>query len=252
MSGHSKWSSIKHQKGVADAKRGKLFTKLGHAVTVAARTGGGDPTMNPRLALAIEMAKKGNMPRENIERAVKRGTGELGGTQSEEVTYEGYGPGGTAIYVEAITDNRNRTTSDVRATFTKHGSKLGESGSVAYLFRQRGVLTIDKGEKDNETVELAIIDSGASDYEVTSDIYEVYTPPGEIQAVKEALERSGMVIKSAEIRYEPNQTIEIRDEKTAGQILRLMEALEELDDVSEVVSNFDIDEGLLVSLSQLT
>ncbi len=248
MSGHSKWSTIKHQKGAADAKRGKLFTKLGHAITVAAR-GGGDASMNPRLALAIEMAKKNNMPKENVERAIKRGTGEAGGAAIETVTYEGYGPGGTAIYVEALTDNKNRTVSDIRAAFNKYGGKMGESGSVAYLFEQRGVITVAKNDKPDEELEMAIIESGADDYEVSEDQFLVYTDPHNLNDVKVALESNGLTVENAEQKFEPRQTVNITDEKTAGQIVRLMSALEELDDVSDVVSNFDISDDILSGLN---
>lgn len=245
MSGHSKWSSIKHQKGIADAKRGKAFTKLGHALTVAAKQGGGDPGMNPRLELAIEMAKRANMPKENIERAIKRGTGELGGAATEEINYEAYGPLGIAIYIEAVTDNRNRTTADIRSALTRFGGKLGESGSVAYLFQQRGVITLAKSGKDSEAIELAIIDSGAEDYDETEETFTLYTDPKTLSHTKERLEAAGLTIEALEQRFEPVQTVHISDEKTAGQILRLMEALEELDDVSSVSSNFDIDDNLL-------
>lgn len=245
MSGHSKWSTIKHQKGAADAKRGKIFTKLGHAITVAAREGGGKPDMNPRLALAIEMGKKHNMPKENIERAIKRGTGELGGAAAEDVTYEGYGPGGTAIYITGVTDNRNRTAAEVRAVFNKQGGKLGESGSVAYLFSLRGVITVLSSDMSAEEIEMAIIESGADDYEATETGFLVYTDPKSLQATKQALETAGLTIDNAEQKFEPSQTVTISDEKTAQQIIRLMNALEDLDDVTDVVSNFDIDDSLM-------
>lgn len=249
MSGHSKWSSIKHQKGATDAKRGKLFTKLGHAVSVAARESGGDAAMNPRLTLAIDMAKKANMPKENIERAVKRGTGELGGAAVESVIYEGYGPGGTAILIQGLTDNRNRTVADIRTALTKNGGKLAEGGSVAYLFTLKGALTALKNSLSNEELEMAIIDSGAEDYELLGERATILTSPRDLQPVKERLEAAGLNITSAEQKFEPSQTVEITDEKTAAQIIRLMESIEELDDVTEVVSNFDIQNELLAKIA---
>lgn len=249
MSGHSKWSTIKHQKGAADAKRGQLFTKLGHAITVAARQGGGDPSTNARLALALEMAKKNNMPKDNMERAIKRGTGELGGAIVETITYEGYGPGGTAIFIEALTDNRNRTIGEVRAAFNKHGGKLGESGSVAYLFKQQGVITVAKNDQSSEAIEMAIIESGADDYQAFDDHFLVYTDPKSLTDIKAALEQQGLSITGADQSFEPVQTVAISDEKTASQILKLMSALEELNDVTDVVSNFDIDETILAKIS---
>ncbi len=247
MSGHSKWSSIKHQKGAADAKRGKVFTKLGHAITIAARLGGGDAGMNPRLALAVEMAKKSNMPKDNIDRAIKRGTGELGGALAETITYEGYGPGGTAILIETLTDNRNRTIGDVRAVFSKLGGKLGEAGSVAYLFKNQGVITISN-TIPAEDLELAIIDSGASDYELDETETTIFTEPKNLEATKQSLEAAGLEVTAAELKYEPTQTVEITDEKIAGQIVRIMTALDELDDVTTVAGNFAIADDLLALL----
>lgn len=249
MSGHSKWSTIKHQKGAADAKRGKVFTKLGHAITIAARLGGGDPGMNARLALAIEMGKKANMPKDNIDRAIKRGTGELGGAMAENIVYEGYGPGGTAIMIDVLTDNRNRAIGEIRAAFNKHNGKLGESGSVAYLFKQQGVITIEKGDKSIDDIEMAIIESGAEDYSDDGDVFTIFTDAKQLESTKNALESSGLTITSAELRFEPSQTVEVTDEKTAGQILKLMNALEDIDDVSDVYSNFDINESVLEKVS---
>lgn len=247
MSGHSKWSTIKHQKGAADAKRGKVFTKLGNAITIAARLGGSDSGMNPRLALAIDMAKKNNMPKDNIDRAIKRGTGELGGALAESITYEGYGPGGTAILIETLTDNRNRSISEIRAAFNKHGGKLGEAGSVAYLFKNQGVITVNN-TKPIEEIELAIIDSGADDYELNETETVVFTDPKGLESTKQILEAAGLEVTGAELKFEPTQTIEITDEKTAAQLLRVMNALEELDDVSDVASNFDIADDVLAKL----
>lgn len=250
MSGHSKWASIKHAKGAADAKRGKVFTKLGHNVTIAARLGGGDASLNPRLALAIEMAKKSNMPKENIDRAIKRGTGDGGGPAAEEVIYEGYGPGGTAIIIEGLTDNKNRTIGEIRSVFNKYGGKLGESGSVAYLFKQQGVITVGPSDDGIERVEMAIIESGAEDYTVTNGGFIVYTDPKALMSTKQALEEANLTIEGAEQKYEPRQIIKITDEKIASQILRVMNTLEELEDISVVVSNFDISAELLSTLSQ--
>lgn len=249
MSGHSKWSSIKHQKGAADAKRGKVFTKLGHAVTIAARIGGSDAGMNPRLALAVDMAKKSNMPKDNIDRAIKRGTGELGGALAEAITYEGYGPGGTAILIETLTDNRNRTISEIRAAFNKYGGKLGEAGSVSYLFKAQGLITI-ANTKPIDELEMAIIDSGAEDYAVSDTETLIYTDPKQLESTKQTLETAGLEITGAEQKFEPTQTVEITDEKVASQLLRVMNALEELDDVSDVASNFDIADELLARLGQ--
>ncbi len=238
MSGHSKWSSIKHQKGAADAKRGKVFTKLGHAITVAVRENGGQTDTNPRLVLAMEMARKNNMPKENIERAIKRGTGEGGGTLTEELTYEAYGPGGTAIYMQTITDNRNRTISAIRAVLGKHGGNLGESGSVAYLFKPQAVLTVLKGDKSSDAAEMTILESEANDYEVTEDGFMVYCTPAALSMTQAILEAAGLTVNLIEQKYVPTQTVLIEDEKVAGQIMQLIEALEGLDDVADVISNF--------------
>lgn len=247
MSGHSKWSSIKHQKGAADAKRGQLFTKLGHAITIAARLGGGNPAMNPRLTLAIDMAKKANMPKDNVERAIKRGTGEGGGAAAEEIIYEGYGPGGTAIFIETLTDNRNRTVNAIRAVFNKYNGNLGESGSVGYLFKQFGVLTIDTDTNQKEEMELAIIEAGALDYQPTDNGFMVYTEPKNLFSTKETLESAGATVTTAEQRYEPNQLLTVNDAKTAKQIIKLITALEELEDVTNVASNFELGDQLTSS-----
>ncbi len=245
MSGHSKWASIKHQKGATDAKRAKVFTRLGHAVTIAARLGGGDATTNPRLALAVDMAKKNNMPKDNIDRAIKRGTGELGGAIAEDITYEGYGPGGTAILIETLTDNRNRTVNEIRNVFNKLGGKLGEAGSVAYLFKPRGVITVAKEANKSEEIEMAIIESGADDYQETDEGFIVLTDPQHLTTTKAALEAAGLSVIGAEQAQHPTQTMTITDEKIASQIVRLMNALEELDDISNVSGNFAIDDALL-------
>ena len=245
MSGHSKWSTIKHQKGVADNKRGQLFTKLGKEITVATRHGGGDPEANSRLRLAIERARDANMPKDNIERAIKRGTGEdADAAQLEEIVYEGYGPGGTAILVEALTDNRNRTASDIRSTFSKGGGNLGEAGSVAWQFETRGLIALDTGDADAEELALRAIDSGAEDVNVDGDSVEVYTRPDQLEAVRRALSDAEIAVASAEIMQAPKSTIAL-DANNAGQVLRLLDKLDELDDVQRVSSNADFPEEVL-------
>jgi len=244
MSGHSKWSSIKHKKGAADAKRGKLFTKLARAITVAAREGGGNPDANPALSLAIQKARDNSMPKDNIQRAVDRGTG--AGTDAdaiERVVFEGYGPGGAAILVEALTDNRNRTSAEVRHAFTKHGGNLGEPGSVSWIFEKRGVILVD-GERYDEDDLIAAIDAGADDVEEDGGVLRVISDPGVLSEVREALEAAGVEIESADQAMEPKSVVDI-GEGDAGSLLRLLDALDEQDDVNEVHANFDIPEEVL-------
>jgi len=239
MSGHSKWSSIKHRKAAVDAKRGQQFTKLARAITVAAREGGGDPDANPALATAIQKARDFSMPKDNIQRAVDRGTG--AGTDAaaiERVVFEGYGPGGAAILVEALTDNRNRTSAEVRHAFTKHGGNLGEPGSVAWIFEKRGVIVVDGGRYGEDDL-IAAIDAGAEDVEEDGDLLKVITDPADLGAVREALEGAGVQIQSSDLAMEPKSTVEIGDGE-AGSLLRLLDSLEEQDDVNEVHANFDI------------
>jgi YebC/PmpR family DNA-binding regulatory protein len=244
MSGHSKWSSIKHKKGAADAKRGKLFTKLARAITVAARDGGGDPDGNPTLAAAIQKARDASMPKDNIQRAVDRGTGDGDDAAAiESVTYEGYGPGGAAILVEALTDNRNRTGSDVRHAFEKHGGSLGEPNSVAWQFDKRGVILLD-GERYGEDDLIAAIDAGAEDVATDGDVLKVLSAAGDLSSVRTALEQSGVEVQSAEISMEPQNTVEV-GEQEAPALLRLMDDLEEHDDVDSVHANFDVSEEVL-------
>jgi YebC/PmpR family DNA-binding regulatory protein len=244
MSGHSKWSSIKHKKGAADAKRGKLFTKLARAITVAARDGGGDPEGNPALALAMQKARDASMPKDNIQRAVDRGTGAGADAAAiESVTYEGYGPGGAAVLVSALTDNRNRTGSDVRHVFEKHGGSLGEPNSVAWQFDKRGVILLD-GERYGEEDLIAAIDAGAEDVEADADVLKVLTAPGDLAAVRTALEGAGVEVDSAELAMEPKNTVEV-GEKEAPALLRLMDSLEDHDDVDAVHANFDVAEDVL-------
>ena len=248
MAGHSKWSNIKHRKGKEDARRGQLFTKLARQITIAAREGGGDPQSNSRLRLAIDRARGSNMPNDNIERAIKRGTGELEGDRLEEVVYEGYGPAGMAILLEALTDNRNRTASDLRHLFSKHGGNLGESGCVSWMFEKKGRLVINKEANpvDEEALMLEAIESGAEDIEVEENYVEIITAPGDFQTVKESLEASGYVFEEAEVTMIPTNTVEIPPDKTE-QALKLLEALEELDDIQQVYANGDFDEEAIAA-----
>ncbi|MCL5960938.1 MAG: YebC/PmpR family DNA-binding transcriptional regulator [Chloroflexi bacterium] len=244
MSGHSKWAQIKRQKGANDAKRGQLFTKLGREITVAAREGGGDPDANFRLRLTIQKAREANMPLENIERAIKRAAGTLDGAALEEVLYEGYGPSGAAIMVEALTDNRNRTVSEVRSMFTRGGGSLGETGCVGWLFDSKGVITVDAEGHDADEIALTAIDAGAEDVSTEDGAIEIYTEPSDLDATRQKLEQSGLKITSAEITLQPKSTVEL-DEKDALQVLKLMEKLEDLDDVQRVHSNVDFSEDVI-------
>ena len=246
MSGHSKWSSIKHKKGAADAKRGKLFSKLARAIIVAAREGGPDPAGNLALQNAIEKARSYSMPKDNIERAIARGSGTSADSQAfEQITYEGYGPSGVAIIVEALTDNRNRTASEVRHVFSKFDGNLGTSGAVAWLFERRGVILVDGDRFDEDEVTLAAAEGGADDVERDGSTLQVTTSPEELTAVREALEQAGVEADSAEITMVPKTTIQLDNESAVRKTLRLIDALDELDDVSDVYSNFDIPEHLL-------
>jgi YebC/PmpR family DNA-binding regulatory protein len=239
MSGHSKWSQIKRQKGANDAKRGAVFTKLGREITIAARQGGGDPDANYRLRLAMEKARAENMPADNIKRAIERATGGSAAEQYEEMVYEGYGPGGVAILVEAATDNRNRTAADVRAMFTKNGGQLAGAGAVAWQFEPRGVVAVSIDGRDADDIALAAIDAGADDVDAESDPVEIVTDPTSLEAVRKTLEEAGLPIESAEVSMHAKTPIEV-DEHVARQNLRLMEALEDLDDVQRVSANFDL------------
>jgi YebC/PmpR family DNA-binding regulatory protein len=244
MSGHSKWSSIKHKKGAADAKRGQLFTKLARAITVAAREGGGDPDANPALATAIQKARAESMPKANIERAIDRGTGDgPDAVAVERIQFEGYGPGGAAVLVEALTDNRNRTSAEVRHAFTRHGGSLGEPGSVAWMFETHGVVVVDGSEYGEDDLIVAI-DAGASDVVEEDGKLRVVAAPADLTAVREAIESEGISIESAGLAIEPKSTVEI-DEGEAGTLMRMLDAIEEQDDVNEVHSNFDIPDEVL-------
>jgi YebC/PmpR family DNA-binding regulatory protein len=243
MAGHSKWAGIKHKKAIVDARRGKLFTKLARTITVAAKDGG-DPEGNPALALAIQKARDASMPKDNIERAIAKGTGEgADADQLETVLYEGYGPGGVALLVDALTDNRNRTGSEVRHLFTKHGGNLGEPGSVAYLFDKRGVIVVDATRYQEDDL-LPAIEAGALDVSVDDDVFEILTEPGDLTAVRAALEEAGVELESAEVGQHPKTRVPI-DEETATKLVRLIEALEDNDDVDEVHANFDVDAAVL-------
>ncbi len=248
MAGHSKWAQIKHKKARVDAQRGKIFNKLIREITVAARMGGGDPEFNPRLRLAIERAKEHNMPWENIEKAIKRGTGELEGVKYESVTYEGYAPGGVALLIKALTDNKNRTVSEVRHVLSKHGGNLAGAGSVMWQFQEKGVIYLEKEGLDEDEVLEAAIEAGAEDVKVQADTYEVWTDPKEFYSVKQAFEQKGFKIVQAELTLIPQNTVPL-DKKDAEKVLKLIEALEELDDVQAVYANFDVPEEVLQALA---
>ena len=244
MSGHSKWSSIKHQKGVTDARRGQLFTKLTREIIVAAREGGSNPETNFRLRLTVQKARDNNMPQDNIERAIKRGSGEIEGAILVELVLEGYGPGGTAILVQALTDNRNRTLQDVRNIFSRNGGNLGESGCVGWLFDLKGLIRVDTNDLDAEELALQAIDAGAEDVNIEDANMEIYTKPEELEAVRRALEQKNIPVASAELSTMPKTTIEL-EEKAALQTLKLLDKLEELDEVQNVSSNANFPNSVL-------
>jgi len=248
MSGHSKWSSIKHKKGIADARKGKIFTKLIREITVAARLGGSDPSGNPRLRAAIAAAKAENMPKENIERAIKKGTGELEGAAYEEASYEGYGPGGVAVLVDCLTDNRNRTVAEVKHLFERHGGSLGEPGCVAWLFEKKGLIVVEKDKVNEEKLLDVALEAGAEDVREGDSEFEVITEPSDFETVKKAIEDDGIPYSVAEISMIPKNTVKL-DGKKAQQMLSLMQALEDNDDVSHVYANFDIPDDVMEALS---
>ena len=239
MSGHSKWSTIKHKKGAADKKRGKIFTKLIKEITVAARMGGGDIEANPRLRQAVAAAKAQNMPKENFERAIKKGTGELEGVSYEEIIYEGYGPGGVAVMVECLTDNRNRTIADVRYMFSKAGGNVGTDGCVAWMFDKKGLIAVAKDAVDEDTLMEVALDAGAEDIKDEGDVFEVITDPGDFEAVQAAVDKAGIACEMAEITRLP-QTMTAVTGKEAEQMVRFMEALDDCDDVQQFYTNADI------------
>jgi YebC/PmpR family DNA-binding regulatory protein len=249
MSGHSKWSTIRHKKGAADAKRGKIFTKLIKEIIVSARLGGGDPGANPRLRAAIAAARIENMPKENIERAIKKGTGELDGVSYEEVNYEGYGPGGVAVLVEVMTDNRNRAASDVRHIFSRHGGSMGEAGCVAWMFSKKGSIVFNKEKASEEEIMEVALDAGAEDIQEQEDQIEVTTSLEDFAAVKAAFDGKEMPYELAEITMVPQSTVPIEGEKVAQQVLKLMDALEDCDDVQHAYANFDIPDRILNALA---
>jgi YebC/PmpR family DNA-binding regulatory protein len=250
MSGHSKWSSIKHKKGAADAKRGKLFSKLSRAIIVAAREGGADPDGNASLATAIQKARDASMPKDNIERAIARGAGTATeGEVFETVTYEGYGPEGVAVFVEALTDNRNRTAADVRHVFAKHEGNLGTSGAVAWLFERKGVLIVPADGVDEETLMVVAADGGAEDIELDGSSFQVISAPDDLAGVRAALDEAGITYDSADLTMLPKTTVSVEDEGAAKKLVRLMDALEDNDDIQAVYANFDIPEGILEAVA---
>ena len=247
MSGHSKWSKIKHGKAREDAKRGKIFSKLIREIMVCARDGGGDPAFNPRLRTIIATAKTVNMPSDNIDRAIKKGTGELGGVSFEETTYEGYGPGGVAIMMDVLTDNKNRTVAEIRHIMGRYNGNLGENGCVAWNFEKKGIILVDASKVSEDDLLEAALEAGAEDITTEGDTYEVVTAPNDVMDVKEALEVGGMAIQSAELTMLPKNTVDVGD-KTAESALKLMDALEDQDDVQNVYSNFDISEEVMARM----
>jgi YebC/PmpR family DNA-binding regulatory protein len=250
VSGHSKWSSIKHKKGAADAKRGKLFSKLSRAIIVAAKEGGGDPANNLALQNAVEKAKSYSMPKDNIDRAIAKGSGaDADASAFETVIYEGYGPEGVAVIVEALTDNRNRTASDVRHAFTKHGGSLGATGAVAWQFERRGVVVVPGDDVDEDELLLAAADAGAEDVERDGDVFQVTSAPEFLAAVREAVEAAGFTADSAELMMVPKTTVAVEDESKAKQVMRLIDTLEDNDDVQDVYANFDIPERVLEAVA---
>ena len=249
MSGHSKWAGIKHRKAAVDAKRGKIFSKLIKEITVSARQGGGNPDTNPRLRQAINSAKDTNMPADNIERAIKKGTGELPGTSYEEISYEGYGPCGVAIVLECLTDNRNRTTAEIRNLFAKKGGNLAGAGSVTWIFRKIGLIIIDKDKVEEDRLMAIILEAGAEDMRAEADRYEVITKPADFENVKKAIIDNGIEYSVAELSMDPKSTIRADGEK-AEQVLGLVEALEDNDDVQHVYANFDIPDAIIEEVSR--
>jgi YebC/PmpR family DNA-binding regulatory protein len=242
MSGHSKWHTIKHKKAAADAKRGRVFTKIIKEITVAARIGGGDPAANPRLRTVLAAAKAANMPKDNIDKAIKKGTGELPGVSYEELFYEGYGPGGVAVYVNALTDNRNRTLPEIRHLFSKYGGNLGESNCVSWMFEKKGYVVVSKAKASEDLLLELVLEAGGEDVRDDGGNWEILTPPERLEQVREAIASKGVEITSAEISMIPKNTVKLEGKK-AQQLLAMMEGLEEHEDVQNVWANFDIDES---------
>lgn len=248
MSGHNKWSTIKHKKGAADAKRGRIFTRLIKEITVAARLGGGDPDGNPRLRSAIQTAKSENMPKDNIDRAIKKGTGELEGVSYDEVSYEAYGPGGVALLIESLTDNKNRTVADLKHIIDRHGGNLGEPGCVAWMFEKKGMIIFEKDKVDEEKLLELALEAGADDVNEEDTEFEVMTPPSDFEEVKKAFDDNGLVYTLAEVSMVPQNTVKLEGKK-AEQMLKMMEALEDNDDVNHVYANFDIPDEVMEAIS---
>jgi YebC/PmpR family DNA-binding regulatory protein len=249
MSGHSKWHSIKHKKMAMDARKGKIFTKIIREIMVAAKTGGPNPETNPRLRLAIEKAKSVNMPNENIQRAIKKGTGEEGGVNYEQVTYEGYGPGGVAIFVEVLTDNKNRSASEIRSIFSRHNGNLAGAGSVSWIFERKGLISVKKENVEEDKLMSIILDAGAEDMKVEKDTYDVITSPENFENVKKVIEMNKIPIENASITYIPKSTVSLEG-KEAEQLLRLLDELEESEDVQNVYANFDISDEILEKIEK--
>jgi len=247
MSGHSKWSSIKHKKAATDAKRGKIFTKLIKEITVAARLGGGDLEANPRLRTAVQAAKSENMPKDNIERAIKKGTGELEGVNYEESIYEGYGPGGAAVLVESLTDNKNRTVADIRSIFGKNGGNLGENGCVAWMFDKKGYIAVEGNDVDEDALMETALEAGAEDVREDNGNYEIISEPGDFESIKEAIDRASIPCIEAQVTMLPQNTTNLAG-KEAEQMVRLIEMLEDCDDVQKVYNNADIPEDIINSM----
>lgn len=249
MSGHSKWATIKRKKAGIDAARGRVFTRIIKEISIAARQGGGDPAGNPRLRTAIATAKGANMPADNIERAIKKGTGELEGVTYEEITYEGYGPGGVALMVDCVTDNKNRTASELRHLFSKYGGNMGAQGCVAWMFESKGVITVDASKTDEDSLMDVALEAGADDVKTEEGVFEVYTAPSSFEAVKAAIEAKGIPISSAELSKIPQNTVQL-DEKAAESMLKLMDMVEDFDDTQKVYANFDISPEIMAKLEK--
>ncbi len=249
MSGHSKWSTIKHKKGALDAKRGKIFTKIIKEITIAAKIGGGDPEGNPRLRSAVQAAKGANMPQDNITRAIKKGTGELEGVHYEEISYEGYGPGGTAIFIETLTDNKNRTVGELRTILGKNGGNMGENGCVGWMFEQKGLIVVPVSEKEEDDLLEIVLDAGADDLQTSGDHYEITTAVENFETVRKTLEEKSITMEVAELTRITQNTVAL-DEKKGRSILKLMDILEDHDDVQKTYSNFDISEDVLNAIAE--
>lgn len=249
MSGHSKWATIKRKKAGIDAARGRVFTRIIKEISIAARQGGGDPAGNPRLRTAIATAKSANMPADNIERAIKKGTGELEGVTYEEITYEGYGPGGVALMVDCVTDNKNRTASELRHLFSKYGGNMGAQGCVAWMFESKGVITVDASKTDEDSLMDVALEAGADDVKTEEGVFEVYTAPSSFEAVKAAIEAKGIPISSAELSKIPQNTVQL-DDKAAESMLKLMDMVEDFDDTQKVYANFDISPEIMAKLEK--